>query len=346
MKQIKIFSGIGLLIFLLGAFIFWHKIFLWFYAREQVLSGKYVYVNSYANHQNVAYMLQREGVITDAEHFIDLSELKHYTAKHVVAGKYKIEPFFTHNDVINTLRAGRGVLPVAVTFNNVRNFEELAGKVSKQIEADSLSLIRALRDPHQQKKYGLSQSTFMAMFVPDTYSFSWNTSAEEFIARMNKEYKKFWSDYRLERAKKIGLNPIQVTTLASIVKAEQEVHADEQPIIAGLYINRLHKRMKLQSDPTVKYAVGNFGLRRILNEHLQHSHPYNTYRNYGLPPGPINVPEKHIIDAVLNPKTHNYIYMCASPGYSGKHLFASSFIDHQKNARSYQQWLNQQKIIR
>lgn len=182
------------------------------------------------------------------------------------------------------------------------------------------------------------------LFIPETYQVYWDMSVEDFFKRMRKEHQRFWNQKRLDQAKAIGMTPEEVCTLASIVEEETN-NNPEKPMVAGLYINRLHAGMPLQADPTVKFALQDFGLRRITNDHLTIDSPYNTYRNPGLPPGPIRIPSPVGLDAVLNHAKHNYIYMCAKEDFSGTHNFASNYADHMKNARKYWKALNERKIF-
>jgi UPF0755 protein len=233
--------------------------------------------------------------------------------------------------------------PLNVTFNNVRTKEDLAGKVSKYLVADSLSILNLFSNESLIQKYGFTTETFRTMFIPDTYEFYWTTSAEEFAERMKSEYDKFWNAERRKKAEEINLTPAEITTLASIVQAET-AKKEEQNRIAGLYMNRLKNGQLLQADPTVKYAVGDFSLKRILNVHLHIDSPYNTYKNAGLPPGPINFPETTAIDAVLNFERHNYLYMCAKEDFSGYHNFAVTLDEHNRNAAKYRRELDKLNI--
>jgi UPF0755 protein len=233
--------------------------------------------------------------------------------------------------------------PLNVTFNNVRTKEDLAGKVSKYLIADSLSILNLFYDENKIGKFGFNTETYRAMFIPNTYQFYWTTSAEQFADRMKTEFDKFWSDERRKKAENINLSPVEVTVLASIVQSETAKN-EEMTRIAGLYINRLNRGQLLQADPTVKYAVGDFSLKRILNVHLEVDSPYNTYKYAGLPPGPINFPETSAIDAVLNYEKHNYIYMCAREDFSGYHNFAVTLTEHNRNAAKYRRELDKLKI--
>jgi len=251
----------------------------------------------------------------------------------------------SNNELVNLLRSGKQV-PVKLTFNSIRTPEQLAGKVAKQIEADSTDIIKLLKSESFTSSYGFNKYTIMTMFIPNTYEVYWNMSAEDFFRRMANEYKNFWTEERKQKAKNINLMQSQVSILASVVQAEQSVHHDEKRIIAGLYINRLQKRMKLESDPTLVYAVGDFEIKRVLNIHKEVESPFNTYKYLGLPPGPINLPEISSIDAVLNYQPNNYIFMCAKEDFSGKHNFAVTYNEHLRNAERYRAALNKRKIMR
>lgn len=262
----------------------------------------------------------------------------------VKPGRYLLKKGMNSNEVINTLRAGLQE-PVDVTFNNVRFKEDFAGKVSKYIQADSLSILNIFYDETKIKEYGFTPETFRAMFIPNTYEFYWTTSAQEFTDRMKLEYDRFWNEERKNKAEEINLSPVEITTLASIVQSET-AKKEELSRVAGLYINRLKRGQKLQADPTVKYAVGDFSLKRILYSHLEIDSPYNTYKYAGLPPGPINFPETTTIDAVLNYEEHNYIFMCSKEDFSGYHYFAATISEHNRNALKYHTVLNANRIYK
>ena len=204
-------------------------------------------------------------------------------------------------------------------------------------------LLSYLGDEDYCRSLGFDAVTIKTMFIPNTYEVYWNTPADKLVERMKREYDSFWNDERLKKAENIRLSPIEVSILASIVEEETAV-PEEYPVVAGLYINRLYKNMPLQADPTVKYAVGDFTLRRILNIHLEVESPYNTYLNGGLPPGPIRIPSVRGIDAVLNYTKHNYIYMCANDDFSGRHNFAVTLSEHNRNAQKYRAELNRRGI--
>lgn len=210
---------------------------------------------------------------------------------------------------------------------------------------DSTEIAGLMNDSAFQQKLGYNKETLPCLFIPETYQVYWDMSAEEFFERMQKEHQKFWNQERLDKATAIGMTLTEVCTLASIVEEETN-NNPEKPMVAGLYINRLHTGMPLQADPTIKFALQDFGLRRITNAHLAVKSPYNTYINAGLPPGPIRIPSPIGLDAVLNHTKHNYLYMCAKEDFSGTHNFASNYAEHMKNARKYWNALNERKIFK
>jgi len=256
-------------------------------------------------------------------------------------GRFHFKQGMNNNEMVNILRAGLQE-PVSLIFNNIRTHEQLAAVVSNYLQADSAS-VADLFTPGTAGKYGFTPETFLSMFIPNTYEFYWTTSAEEFADRMNVEYVRFWDEARKKKAEALGLTPTEVATLASIVQ-EETAKADEKARVAGVYINRLKRGMLLQADPTVKFAVGDVTLQRILFSHLEVESPYNTYKNAGLPPGPITFPEISSIDAVLNYEEHNYYYFCARDDFSGYHAFARTNAEHNINAEKYRAALNERKI--
>lgn len=253
-----------------------------------------------------------------------------------------------NNDIINSLRIS---LPVKLAFNNQERLEDFAGRIGSQIEADSTSLMKAFTDKAFLDENGFTEENVLSMFIPNSYEFFWNTSAEKFRDRMAKEYRAFWNDERKAKAEAQNLTPLEVSTLASIVHKET-VKTDERPRVAGVYLNRLKSGIKLEADPTVIYAVKkeandfNRVIKRVLYKDLETVSPYNTYRNFGLPPGPIAMPDVSAIDAVLNPEKHNYIYFCASVTNFGYHEFAVTPAQHEVNRQKYVAWVNKQGIKR
>jgi UPF0755 protein len=262
---------------------------------------------------------------------------------YVKPGRYLIQPGSSIFEIIRKLRSGNQDA-INVTLNNITFLHQLAGKVAAKLDIDSTDLANTIYDSSIAQKYGFSKESFAAMFLCNTYSFFWNTSVEGFLERMHDEYQRFWNDERTNKALKLNLKPEEVIILASIVNKETNYRA-EYPKVAGVYLNRLRKGMLLQADPTVKFAVGDMAIRRVLNTHLQTDSPYNTYMYVGLPPGPICLPELDVIEGVLNAQQHDYLYFCAIYG-SGQHAFAVSYDQHLKNAREYHQTLNRQKIYR
>ena len=305
---------------------------------------KYIYIPSNSEFTDVVKILLENGLLIKANSFEWLAKQKKYDTN-IKAGRYKINRALNNNDLVNLLRSGKQT-PIKVTFNNLRNKEQLAGKIASQIEADSLSILKYITDTTFLNKLKLNTDNVACLFIPNTYEFYWNTSVEGFVNRMVKEYSDFWNSSRKKKAAEIKLNYYQVAVLASIVEKEQSIKRDERPEIAGVYLNRLKKRMKLESDPTLIFALGDFTIKRVLNKDKKVESPFNTYKNKGLPPGPICIPSINAIDAVLNASEHNYIFMCAKEDFTGYHNFAKTYAKHLVNARKYQKALNKRKIMR
>jgi len=301
----------------------------------------YIYIDEQKNYEEVVSQLQEKAGLPSEKIFRLLAEWMNYPNK-VKTGRYAINDGMTMPDVLRLLRSGNQT-PVNLTFNNIRTAENLAGRISQQLMMDSISLLSALNDSTIAEKYGFNKYSFIAMFIPNTYEVYWDTSVENLLDRMKSEYEVFWNETRRNKATKMGLTPLEVSTLASIVE-EETTYADEYPIVAGLYINRIKKGMRLEADPTVKFAVGDFSLRRILYKHLEVDSPYNTYKYRGLPPGPIRVPSIRAIDGTLSAQRHNYLYMCAKDDLSGRHNFAATHAEHVRNAMRYQRALNARGI--
>jgi UPF0755 protein len=303
----------------------------------------YIYVDEKKDYSNLLSQLKSTACIKNINLFKRLASFLKYP-ENIKTGRYEITPEMTCLEVVQMLQKGQQT-PVKLTFNNIRLKKDFAEIIGKQLMFDSDILLNKLNDPHVAASFGFDTITITTMFIPDTYQIYWNISADKFMERMKKEYDRFWSGKRLAKAKAISLSPVEVSILASIVE-EETVSKQEFPIVAGLYLNRLKKRMLLQADPTVKFAVGDFTLKRILNRHLQMESPYNTYKNKGLPPGPIRLPSIAVIDGVLNYKEHSYIYMCAKEDFSGTHNFAATLSEHNRNAQKYRAALNRNHIIR
>jgi UPF0755 protein len=246
--------------------------------------------------------------------------------------------------LVNLLRSGRQT-PVKVTFNNIRTLNELAGKLGRQIEADSSVIITYLTDSDNLQSAGFTKENVISVFIPDTYEFWWNTSAGSFFSRMLKEYRSFWNDERLAKAKENGLDPLQVAILASIID-DEVAKPDEKPRISGVYLNRLKRGMPLQACPTIKFALNDFSITRVLKKYLVVDSPYNTYMHTGFPPGPIGCPTIEGIEAVLNAEKHDYLFFAARADFSGYHNFSRTLAEHNHYAAIYQAELNKRKIFK
>lgn len=257
-------------------------------------------------------------------------------------GAYRLEPGMSVWRVALKLARGSQT-PVRVTFNNVRTIDQLAERIAEQLCFSKTDLLEVLQSDSVCAAMGFTQATLPALFLPDTYEFYWTVTPLAFVQKMEREYRRYWQGKREKQAEALGLTPIEVATLASIVEEETN-KPDEMGMVAGLYMNRLRKGMPLQADPTVKFACGDFALQRILKKHLAVESPYNTYRVTGLPPGPIRIASKQVIDAVLNHRPNDYLYMCAREDFSGYHNFAVTLAEHQRNAARYQRELNRRGI--
>ena len=264
-------------------------------------------------------------------------------------GRYKISKDIGNNDIVNSLKFNN--TPVNVAFNNQERIENLAGRVSKQIYEDSTSLLSAFRDRQFLEDNNLNEQSVLSIFIPNSYNIYWNTTPEDFRDKMLAEYNKFWNKDRSEKAKKLGLTKLEVISLASIVQIESRKN-DERPRVAGLYINRINERMRLQADPTVIYSLKKYYnnydtiIRRVLYRDLKINSEFNTYKIRGIPPGPITMPDISAIDAVLNHEDHNYLFMVADPSNRGYHLFASDIDGHNRNKKAYIRWINSKGIYR
>ncbi len=321
---------------------------LWFYTRATkpviAIHGKkscYFYIRTGEGFAAVRDSLVKKGYLTDPEAFEWLAKKKNYD-QHVKPGRYRLANGMRNNSLVNMLRSGRQE-PVRITIQNVRTREDLAGKIGRQLEVDSLQLIKLFTDRNYLAGYGIKPATLFVMFTPDTYEFYWNTSGDQLFKRMQHEYRHFWTARRMFLADSLHLSVPEVVTLASIVEKESNKN-DEKPIIAGVYLNRLKKRIPLQADPTVIYALNDYRIRRVLKIHTEIKSPYNTYLNAGLPPGPICLPSAASVDAVLHAANHPYFYFCAKEDLSGYHNFAAGLSEHNRNAVRYQKALDKMNI--
>lgn len=333
---IGIAVGVMLIVAATAAYIGYKSILAPAVNSEQAV---YIQIRPSDNTSTIEQLLTSE---TDIERmalrsFVPL--MKHYKYDtSVKPGNYAIRPGDSMRDICLRLLSGNQT-PVRLVVPSVRTLDRLAGAIGKQLMTDSAAIATTLSNKLLIDSLGYTNETFPALFLPNTYEVYWTMTPEQFVARMKKEYDRYWNAERRTKAQALGLTPEEVATLASIVDEETNKN-DEKPLVAGLYLNRLNRGILLQADPTVKYAHGKFDLRRILLAHLTIDSPYNTYKYAGLPPGPIRIPSISGIEAVLNPAKHNYIYMCAKEDFSGYHNFATTLSLHNANARRYQQALN------
>ncbi len=268
--------------------------------------------------------------------------------ENVKAGRFLLTKGMNSYELVKAMRYN---VPVKLAFNNQERLENFAGRVGSQIEADSVSLLTSFKDSIFMKENGFTEENVLVMFIPNTYEFYWNTSADKFRDKMIKEYRNFWNKERVAKAEQQGLTPVEATILASIVHKES-VKKDERPRIAGVYLNRLRVGMPLQADPTVIYAlklkVNDFNqvIKRVFYNDLTMASPYNTYMNIGLPPGPIAMPDISALEAVITPEKNDFIYFCASVERFGYHEFAATLKEHNVNAKNYSDWINAQGVKR
>ena len=302
----------------------------------------YVHIPHKASYQGLLDSLYSKGVIIHRESFEKWAKIKKLD-QNVKPGNYKIRSGMTNKELVNMFLAGLQE-PVRVVINTHRIKSELAGRLGHQLEPDSIQFLFTMNDARAAEKYGFSEASFLTMIIPNTYEFYWTTSVEGFLNRMKQEYDKFWTEKKKEQAKKIGLTPVEVSILASIVQKESN-KSDEKPTIASVYLNRLKRNWRLQADPTVVFALQDFTIRRVLKEQLEVDSPYNTYKYEGLPPGPICIPSPSSIDAVLNAEDTDYMFFCAKDDFSGYHAFAKNAVGHALNARKYRQALNLRRIL-
>ena len=343
--NIVIRFGLGSFLFL--AFVLLYNNYRTFYLENTSFENEkiYLYIPTGTGLDNLKKQLSP--YLLDTITFFKAAKKKEYLSN-IKAGKYEIKKGFSNNDIINSLRSNN--IPVKVTFNNIERIEVLASKISKIIETDSLSLMESFMNKEFLVQNSLNKHSVFAVFVPNTYEFYWNTNADQFRDKMLKEFKLFWNSSRISKAESYGLSPVEVSVLASIVQRETP-KVDERPTISGVYYNRLKKKMKLQADPTVIYTIKqekgfDIKIRRVLYKDLRIKSPYNTYRNIGLPPGPIYMPDISSIESVLNLENHKYLFFVADVSRPGYHIFANTNSQHNRNKRQYTSWLRKNKIKR
>ncbi|NOY96748.1 MAG: endolytic transglycosylase MltG [Chlorobi bacterium] len=335
-KYIIIFFSVAFIIVGLRGYQLFQYVF-----KENVKTDLIITIPENATFRQVVDSLKAKDALINYKAFMWVAKKKDYRES-VKPGRFLFQKGMNTNELINILRIGKQE-PVRVIFNNVRFKEEFAGIISRYLLADSASILQLFSDSLLIHELGFTKETFKAMFIPNTYEVYWTTSPVNFAKRMKIEYDRFWNNERLKKAGQLGLTPVEVSILASIVQ-EETIKKAEKPVVAGLYINRLKRGIPLQADPTLKFAIKDFTIKRVLNKHLETDSPYNTYLNAGLPPGPINFPEISSIEAVLNYKKHNYLYMCAKEDFSGYHNFSSTLAEHNRNARRYRNTLDSNSI--
>lgn len=331
-SSIRIILAIFAALCLFAGIYFYQKIFGSGVSGD--LNSYYVKIPTGSSFEDVIDILQEQGMIEDETIFRELADRMNYKRDPMRSGRYEIQPGWSNVQLIRHLRNGPQA-PVNLVLNNERLLEEVAGKAASFIEPDSIAMLTLLQDEAYIRSLGYTPETLMSLFIPNTYEFFWNSTPKQFVERMVKEHDAFWEkDNRRAKAERLNMTPEQVYTLASIVEKETNQNA-EKSRIAGVYLNRLEQGMRLQADPTVVFAVREFGLKRVLNRHLEFDSPYNTYKYAGLPPGPIAMASISSIDAVLNAEDHDYIFFCAKGDGSGLHAFAETLSGHNQNVDRY-----------
>jgi UPF0755 protein len=346
----KKYSAIGILLAAaIGAFVFQDKIKMYWFGRVTTLNTSTVniLVPADATIESLATKLVTLKVIDDKATFLKVASMKKLKGNRLAKGKFKVEASTSYRTLcngftINSNGNGNAEVEVNVTFNNCIDLEDIGGKVASDLDIDSAAFYAYITDPSTLEKYDFTLEQIPSLFLPNTYKMFYDTDIPTFVSRMAKEFKAFWTPSRLEKMKKVGLNsPSEVTTIASITYQEQNRKSEEWPLIAGLYLERVKKGMRLQSDPTFRFCWPDKlkGVERLTDEHKAKDCAYNTYLHDGLPPGPICVPPPAVLDAVLNAEMKGYLFMCAKPDYSGLHDFAVGYPEHDANAKIFQKWL-------
>jgi UPF0755 protein len=338
----KVAIVIALVVILIAGY-FALNIYRLYFAPNVTENQKYLYIKTGSSYDDLIAEIKKKDLVKSISSFTAAAG-KMNLATSVKPGRYRLTKGMTNRSLINLIKAGNQD-PVKLKFHNIRKKENFAAYLASNLEADSLNFINVLDSTALISKYGFNQDNVYAMFIPNTYEMYWNISPVDFFERMHKEYDKFWTADRKQKAASLNLTPIQVYTLASIVDAEA-LYDKEMPIIAGLYLNRLNKGILLQADPTVIFANNDFTVKRVTGKLLQVQSLYNTYKYAGLPPGPIMMPSINAIDAVLNRDNNNYIYMCAKEDFSGYHNFAENKAQHEINAKKYREALNKRNIFK
>lgn len=334
-KVFKVMATMFVLFFAIGLYLF-------FLPNTGAFSqDEFLYIRTGSTYDEVKLALKEQGFVKNINSF-DLLAKNAGLKDKILAGKYKIDKGMSNYNIVRLLRSGKQS-PVRLVITKLRTKEDFIRLVSKQLEADSNVMKHIFSDANFLSQYGLDTNTAMCAIMPDTYEFYWNSSAEKVFRKIAAKYVAFWTEERKNKASQLALTPQEVISLASIVEEESNKN-DERPTIASVYINRLRKGMKLQADPTARFAYGDFMIKRITGVHTSVESPYNTYKVEGLPPGPICTPSEKCITAVLNAPKNNYLYFCAKEDFSGYHNFASTLQEHNANARKYHIALNARGI--
>jgi UPF0755 protein len=338
-KLIIAFAGLMILTFGITGMYYYGRIF----SPNLILETgepSWLYIRSTDTFSDVLKQLNQKKLLRNAEAFVWMAGFTGYD-QHVKPGRYKIRHGMNNRELVNLLKSGAQE-PLRITLQAMRKPEQVAGKIGRLLESDSLVVMSRLRDQTFLSKYGLHPESALGLFIPDTYTFYWNTPADSFLNYMGRIYLEFWNSSRREQASRMQLSLEKVIILASIVQQESNKQ-EEWPVIAGVYLNRLRRGMKLQADPTVKFAAGRYDMRRVRGI-LDTNSPYNTYRVHGLPPGPIYMPSKKCLDSVLQASSHGFLFFCASPDKPGYHSFAKTWTEHEINARKYRRYLDARGI--
>jgi UPF0755 protein len=326
------FIGLG------GTLVFYY---LRYFGPNVTGKEQYLYIHTGEDFNSVYKTIRVKGIVKDSATFLWSAQNMKYIGR-VKPGKYRLHEGMSNRKLINMLASGTQE-PVTLSFHNIRLKEEFAAFAAKKIEPDSLAIISLLDSADFVKQYGFTTDNVYTVFMPDSYQVYWNTTPEKLFKRMYTHYQAFWTAERKQKAADLGLSPIQVSILASLVDGEA-VYDDEMPTIASLYLNRLHKGIHLEADPTLIFAAHDFTIRRVLNKHKLINSPYNTYMYAGLPPGPVMMPSVNALKAVLDPAKTDYLYMVAKEDFSFRHNFASNVKQHEANARKYHEALDRRNI--
>jgi UPF0755 protein len=340
-KKILIILSGSLLLILILLIIIYRNVFGINILPER--NQQVIYIPTGSSYEQVMDTLESKLIIKNRNVFRWLANKKHYPQL-IKPGRYIVDKGLSYNSLINRLRASRQS-PVKITFSNVRTLNQIAGKIGRLIEADSTQIIRFFSDESNYDRDGFKKENIISLFIPNTYEFYWNTSARELYMRMLKEYSLFWNDQRQSKAKERGLDPKEVSILASIID-DEVTKPIEKPRIAGVYLNRLKRGIPLQACPTIKFALNDFTITRVLKKYLEVDSPYNTYKHSGFPPGPIGCATIEGIDAVLNAEQHDFIFFAAKADFSGYHNFSRTLSEHNHYAMLYQKELDKRKIFK